>query len=410
MYFLLGEKVMNVVNSIPLEEIKDKVDVYEYIKKYYPQYKTEDHNSLFKMICPWHEEKTPSLVFWKKNKTFKCFGCNEHGDIINFVQKMENLDFKSASALVAKNIGVEYMLKPPNPYHEEYKNIMTNNMKRYNKNLYISPALNYLVNDRKLTKEIIQEFNIGFVPNNEYKIRTDIGGISGRISFPIMEQFNSDKCKCIGMGYRTMVNEKPKYINDRNRSDKNDNLYGVFIKGNCLYGYDKAAKFIKSSDSVYIVEGYMDVISMHQSGIKNTVGIMGTSLTQNQINLITKLTNNVILFLDSDNAGISNMVRLLPLLLANNINVKIVTTNIAKDPGDLCKFYDFSKENILKFINYNMMLAVQYVIDSYTKQYEKVMLESKKNIMNSLAPIFNNITNKEDKEIYTSYLKHKIML
>ena len=176
MYFLLGEKVMNVVNSIPLEEIKDKVDVYEYIKKYYPQYKTEDHNSLFKMICPWHEEKTPSLVFWKKNKTFKCFGCNEHGDIINFVQKMENLDFKSASALVAKNIGVEYMLKPPNPYHEEYKNIMTNNMKRYNKNLYISPALNYLINDRKLTKEIIQEFNIGFVPNNEYKIRTDIGG------------------------------------------------------------------------------------------------------------------------------------------------------------------------------------------------------------------------------------------
>ena len=361
-----------------LQELKLRNDIGDVISSYV-NLKRKGRNLVG--LCPFHGEKTPSFTVYTETESFYCFGCGAGGDVISFIMKIENLDYTDAVKFLAQRAGLEM---PENTYDDSMsklrKRIFEANREAarfYHSNLTSQSGkigLDYF-HSRALSDRTIRHFGLGFALPDRYSLCNHLhskgftdneivaanlafksrrgNGIydrfSNRVMFPIIDL----RGNVIAFGGRIMTDEKPKYLNT------SDTL--VFKKSENLFSLNNAKN--SGSRTLILCEGYMDVISMHQSGIKNTVGIMGTSLTQNQINLITKLTNNVILFLDSDNAGISNMVRLLPLLLANNINVKIVTTNIAKDPGDLCKFYDFCKENILKFINYNMMLAVQYVID-----------------------------------------------
>ena len=280
--------------SIPVELIKSTANLVEYISTYYPEIPIKRSGSVHMCCCPFHEENTGSMAVWDNN-TYKCFGCQKHGDIISFVMDMENIGFKEACKVIANNVGIEYVLEEPNPVHEEYKDIMNEHNRRYWRNLKVSPiALTYLMEDRKLTEETIDNFRLGYVPIDEYKNRTDIGNIAGRIAFPILENKNSENIKCIGMGYRSLNDVKPKYINDKNIQD--GPLSGVFIKSDNLYGYSHAYKAIKDKGYAIVTEGYMDVISMHQAKICNTVATMGTAFTEKQIDSIKNLTNNYFIY------------------------------------------------------------------------------------------------------------------
>lgn len=394
--------------KVPIEALKTAMPLSLYLQNYY-KLDLRKSGNVFVCNCPFHEEKTGSFVVFKDN--YHCYGCGEHGDIINFTQKKERLGFKEACELIAQNEGIEYTIEPPNKYHEQYKNIMEEHSNRYAEQLLATDnnALDYLTKERGLTIESIKKFRLGLVPDKEYKSRNDIGGISNRISFPIFENKNKKYAKCLGMGYRTLVpGEKPKYINDKNQSDQNSNLYGVFIKGNCLYGYQEAEESIRKRNFAIIVEGYMDVISLHQSGIKNTVGAMGTSVTQAQIDSIAKLTKNVILFLDGDNAGVTNMFRILPMFLKTGINVKMIVAKNNKDAADICKDFNFDTRKVYNYICVNSKLALEYMLNLAFMEYSDVVMNEKRKIYNKIMPIINCIENEIDKELYLSSLKKKL--
>ena len=398
---------MRVLRSIPVDEIKHKVPLPTYIEKHY-NIPLKRSGLVYKAICPFHEENTGSFVIFKNN-TYKCFGCGEHGDIITFVEKMENIDFKGACKMIAENENIEYTLEPPNPYHENYKDLMTNHCKRYFNNLRNNKAaLDYLINDRKLTAKTISKFGLGYVPLDEYKNRTDIGGISGRISFPIFEDKAFKNAKCIGMGYRTLKNEKPKYINDKNKDDPKSNLYGVFIKGNCLYGYNYAEEAIRKNGYAIITEGYMDVISLHQSGIINSVGILGTSFTEAQTKKLRNITENILLFLDGDNAGVSNMIRILPMLLKEGFNVKMIIAKNNKDAADICKDNKFNTKKIKDYIYNNSKNAVEYILGLICSDYNDIVITEKRKALKKGIDLISNITNNIDKKLYLSSLYKRL--
>lgn len=399
---------MQYVSKIPVEMIKEKVNVAEYLSDFYKM-KFKKVGKVFVDCCPFHKEKTPSFIVWP-NGTYKCFGCGEHGDIISFVEKKENLNFKEACKLVAQNVGIEYTLEKPNPAHEEYKDKIKGYAKKYWLNLKKNDAPMRYLTDRGLTIETINKFGIGYVPENEYETRFDMGSISGRISFPIFESKDEKEARCIGMGYRTLKGEKPKYINDKNHDDPKDPLYGVFIKGNCLYGYNYARQHIKEMGFAYIVEGYMDVISMHQTGLENTVGIMGTALTEYQIKLLSSITKNVCLFLDGDSAGINNMIRVLPMLLEAGFNVKLIITDNGMDPADICHTYNFDATKVMTYISSKIQYAVKFVLDNYLRKYEETIIFEKRRVLEQTAAIMNSIKNPIDKRIYDDLLNQRLGL
>lgn len=402
------------MSEINTDELKQAAPIIPYIKKYYPDVKfVSETEHVCHALCCFHQEKTGSLAFFA-NGTYKCFGeCGESGDIIKFVQTMENLQFAEACKLIGDNVGYKVEITPPNPYHEAYKDTMDNHTRRYWVNLQNNQeALNYLVNVRKITRETIDYFRIGLTDSQEYKHRTDIGNISDRITFPILEN-KINNPKCIGMGYRDYRGLSVKYVNDVNQDGgekKDPNLTGVFIKGNVLYGYPMAYSEIKRLGYLILVEGYMDVISMHQAGIRNVLAVMGTSITGNQVTLIKKLTNNVILFMDSDKAGTNSMMKILPLLYENKLNVSICSLNNGKDPADICLEYDFNEIKIKTEIKRHVRSAINVFIDLAVYGYEQSAVRERSKAIQMSTPILESLQSEMDKDLFKKMLYNRLNL
>lgn len=399
--------------DINTDELKAASPIIDYVMKFYPNKIrfVEKSSNCYKAYCIWHKDnESPSLVFFQ-NGTYKCFGCGKSGDIITLVQEIENVTFQEACKIIGDNVGYEVILTPPNPYYENYKDIMDNHSRRYWYNLQMNSfAKEYLITKRKLTKETLDLFRIGLTDVNEYKYRKDIGNISYRISFPILES-KFYKPKCIGMGYRTLKDENPKYINDCNQEGKekqDKNISGVFIKGNTLYGYSFAYQEIRRKGFAIVTEGYVDVLSMHQANFKNTVSIMGTSFTENQILLLKQITNSILLILDSDKAGMNAMTKILPLLFKHGINTMICILQKGIDPADLCLNNNFEYNTIAKIIKENSISAESFLINNAVLNYESFVVNERRKIIQNIVPVFNNIQDDNIKNIYINMLYKRI--
>jgi DNA primase len=200
-------------NSIPLDEIKSSAKLWDIIEKYYnDEIRLKRSGEVYKGYCPFHKHNydTPSFVVWPKTNRWRCFTDGVGGDVIDFLIKKEDLEFKEACKMAADEAGIAYEITPPNQMHEAYKDKMNEHTRRYWKNLNQSQtALNYLMGQRKLTKDIINQFRLGLVPSDEFKIRSDIGGISGRLAFPILETKDIKYAKCIGMGIDNLTLKIP---------------------------------------------------------------------------------------------------------------------------------------------------------------------------------------------------------
>ena len=399
--------------DINTEELKSFAPIIDYVIKFYPNKIrfVEKSNNCYKAYCIWHKDvDSPSLAFFS-NGTYKCFGCGKHGDIITLVQELENVTFLEACKIIGDNVGYEVILTPPNPYHEHYKDTMDNHSRRYWYNFQMNSFVKeYLMVSRGLTKETLDLFRIGLTDTNEYKYRKDIGNISSRISFPILEN-KIHNPKCIGMGYRTLRNEKPKYINDCNQEGKDrqdPKVAGVFVKGNVLYGYSMACQAIRKNGYAIITEGYVDVLSMHQAGFTNTISIMGTSFTENQVQLIKNMTNSVLLILDSDNAGINAMLKILPLLFKYDLNVMICTFQKGMDPADLCLANEFDHNTIAKIIKENSITAESFLINTTVSKYESFVINERRRIVQDVIPIFDIIPDTRKRDIYIDMLYKRL--
>ena len=394
--------------DINTDELKAYAPIIPYVKKYYKDkihIVKESVNVAF-APCIWHTEKTASLAFFA-NGTYKCFGCGEHGDVITLVKHMENLQFQEACKMIGDNVGYDVVLEEPNPLFESYKDNLDNHSRRYWNNLQNNgEALIYLVCERGISKEMIDLFRLGYANSDEYKHRTDIGNISNRLVFPILEH-KRRKPKCVGMAYRCLTNEKPKYINDPNqdgREGQDPQLAGVFTKGDLLYGMCFAYDGIAKNNCVILVEGYLDVISLYQSGITNAVGVMGTSITENQIKSICNITNNVLLFLDGDNAGFTSMIKSIKDLYNAGLNVAVCILNGNMDPADLCKSLDFNAADIQNVIKNNTKQGIELIVNEAVEKYENIATIERTKALRKAMPVIECVKDEAIKELYKSKL------
>jgi len=377
-----------------IQDIKEQASLIGYIEKKHPELVMRRTGDLYKGLCPFHKEDSPSFVITPARNRWKCWGeCDEHGDIMDFIMKMEKVEFKEACQMAAEFAGLPYESAPLNPAHEAYKNLMDQHSRRYWSVRKSNAAVQkYLTVDRGLTEETLTKFRVGMVPLDEYTRRKDMGGISGRIAFPILENKNLQSTHCVGMGYRQFgSNTGSKYINDKSHTDDSDPLKGIFVKGDLLYGYPQAKEAITKREMAILVEGYLDVISLHQAGINYTVGSMGTAITAGQIEALSKLTSKVLIYLDGDAAGRANMFKAIPLFYEKGFEVMVVMTETGLDPADVCKNFDFDNMKVSTFIADHAEPGMQVILDRSIAPYESMVTDMRTNILFTLMPILDKL-------------------
>lgn len=364
-----------------VKKFKDNAPIIPYIKKYYNneiRIEKEAGGTAFAK-CLWHEERTASLAFFSKTNTFKCFGCGKHGDLIDIVMEIDNLYWEEACMEIAENTGQDIKLAHLNPDYEQYKNMMCEHADRYTNlltkqadedNRPEGSAWDYLIKERGLSRDTIDKFNLGLTPSNEYTNRMDVGNISDKIAFPILEHKKNGKV--VGFAYRGYHGdtESSKYINDRNQmgDDNQDPRYaGVFIKGNMLYGFHTAVMDARKAGHVILTEGYFDVLSLYENGVTNAVASMGTSLTVKQIEELKRLSNNVIIMYDMDKAGRKATMNAILKLLFYNFNVAVIRYP-EKDPDMLARRFGMGVKD---YIMSHTESVITYLVDELSAPYRK---------------------------------------
>jgi DNA primase len=311
-------------------------------------------------LCPFHDERTPSFSVEPVEKVYYCFGCQASGDVFTFVQETEGVDFKGALELLADRAGVELQLEQEDPREaqrrarrERLLELLTRTSSYYERYLWESTeaagARSYL-EGRGLGEAILKEFRVGYAPSawDRVLLASRRGGFSeaelyetglaqrsqerrglydrfrSRIMFPLADM----RGRVLGFGARAMRDgQRPKYLN----TSDND----VYHKGRHLYGADLARVAATKAGEVILCEGYTDVIALHQAGFKNTVGLMGTALTDEQVGELGRLAQTVLLALDADSAGQEAMLKASRLAARRKLELRVVELPAGADPAEL---------------------------------------------------------------------------
>ena len=305
----------------------------------------------YKGVCPFHNEKTPSFIVSETKQIFTCFGCGATGDVLTFVKRYYNLDFRGAVEMLAKEYGISLEgAFRSNKNKEELYEINRQAARFFFRGLRekANPGYTYMKN-RGISEDILNKFGIGYADgewDSLYRFMVsrgikedrlmELGLISkskdryfdkfrSRVIFPIMNTSG----KVIGFGGRIVGDGEPKYLNSQES--------GVFQKKYNLYGLNLTGKDVRNEDSIVLVEGYMDVVSLYQHGIRNVSASLGTALTENQARLIKRYTKNVILSYDADQAGQNAAFRGLDILYAEGCRARVLKVTDGKDPDEFVK-------------------------------------------------------------------------
>lgn len=379
--------------------IKDNINIYEYITRFY-NIEFKKSGSSYKALCPLgnHDHNTPSFSIPEGENYFNCFGCNQGGSLIKFVELYENVDNEDAIKLICDNIGIDLNNKLPEA-HKRKVDSNNSRMIKYVKNLVSEnkEALEYITNKRHLSLDIIKEFKLGATLENK-----DMPHLSNRIVFPLEHNGLKNTVLAFTYGYiNDASNYNAKYINDKTNN--------VFTKSEMFYGYNQAFMHIKASKRVYIVEGYFDVLSMHQAGIKNTMGIMCASISDKHIEMLKKLNCEVVLFTDTDKAGDECKLNSISKLIGENIKVKVIDTKDFKDPDELCNKYKFVTNDILKFINRNTKDSVLYYLKNDIDELQNTILDMKSKILNKANSLLSSMDETE-RDLYKEYISRLLSI
>lgn len=341
-----------MATSPEVQEIKDKLDIADLVGEYLRL--TPAGTGIFKASCPFHNEKTPSMIVSPVRQNFHCFGCGAGGDIFEFLMKIENLEFPEALKVLAQKAGVT--LSRQNREQLSHKNRLYDlcelTARYWYKILIDSPkaeAVREYVKNRGITAESIDKFRIGyavddwsnlldFLKKRGYteseifsaglSIKKDRGPgyydrFRHRLMFPIIDHHG----RTVGFGGRALkADELAKYINSPQTE--------IYNKSEVLYGLYWAKDEIRKAGECILVEGYMDVIPSHQAGVKNVVSISGTALTDQQLKNLKRYGSNLSLSLDMDEAGLRAALRSIELALQSEMNIKVITLPEGKDPGE----------------------------------------------------------------------------
>ncbi len=405
-------------------EILNRIDILDLVSEYLTLKKV---GNSYKGLCPFHPEKTPSFHVNKEKQLFYCFGCHVGGDAFTFLMKAEGLNYREALERLARRCGLE--LKKGNG--KGYKDDLSEKQQiweinkvaktYFENNLWQrGSGLEYL-RQRGLRDDIIKEFGLGFALGSWDSLllylrktypdelilkaglicpRQNGSGyydrFRNRVIFPINNLYN-DIC---GFGARQVnpAEDGPKYLNSPETP--------VYSKGRILYGLYNAKTAITQKKYVLLVEGYLDFLTLFQAGFKNVVATLGTALTINQIQVLKRFTNNVVLVFDPDTAGQNAAHRGIDLFLEQDVKVKAVILPSGKDPDNFIR--EEGGEKFVKIIK-DAKPFIDYLLDAH-KLTEKISIEEKSQGIEKIIPFLTKIRNPIEQDGYIRYVAQKVKI
>ncbi|KXA29613.1 DNA primase [Peptoniphilus harei] len=409
---------MYVINDNVLDEIRDRADIVDLIGEYVDLKRS---GSNYMGLCPFHSEKTPSFSVSPSKSIFKCFGCGVGGDVITFVMKRENLSFPEAVEFLADKYNVRLeVYKDENKEAREKRNRLYEINREaglhFLKNYEASQKTQLYLKNRMLSDKTIRSYGIGYSKDSwtdlydhltKMGYREDellelnliskskngnyIDRFRDRVMFPIINRNN----RIIGFGARAFGDEKPKYLNSRETS--------IFHKGSNVFNINIISRE-STRERIILVEGYMDVISLYNSGINYSVASLGTSLTIDQANIIKKMARDIYICYDSDSAGINATSRAIDIFLQASVKPKIIELEGGLDPDDFIKKYGIEGfENKIKS-------AISYIEFKIKKLKENFNLDDSEGLSNftiESAKILSSIKNPIERDIFVKDFSRK---
>lgn len=397
-----------------IEEVRQTNDIVDIISQYV-HLKRSGRN--FFGLCPFHNEKSPSFSVSPDKQIFHCFGCGVGGNVFTFLMKIEGINFIEAVQSLAEraNIQLPTLENSIDSAREELKakvykvNEFTANF--YHENLYKPSAkeAQEYIKRRKMTNEILKSFQIGFSGKfdelykalkahgfndpeilesglvNRNENGTYIDRYRNRLMFPICDA----RGRVIAFGGRVLDHSKPKYINSP------ENI--VYSKGRNLFGLNVAKKSQEIKKRILIVEGYMDVISLHQRGINNVVAPLGTALTQQQGWLLRKNSEQIVLSFDSDEAGLQAKLRALDILQNMGCDIRVLQMEGAKDPDEyIVKYGNARFQNLID----KSLSVIEFKVKILKKNLNLENTNDKIKFLNEIAKLISKVENNIEREIY----------
>ncbi len=390
-----------MINDKTIQEIKDRVSIVDVVSEFV---KLKKVGKNYAGICPFHPDKNPSFYVNPELGTYYCFGCGAKGDVISFLMEIKKLSFSEAVEELAERAGIKIEFSKSGDSNREEKEKLYRLNDRCLFEFYRilkkekegELAREYL-KSRKVPAVMIDVFKLGFAPNDEKFIyemlkkdgfsddlifksglvingdRGVFGRFRGRLMFPIYD-FNG---RIAGFGGRILpefeTERTPKYINSSETI--------VFQKSRLLFGWKQTKDSIIKSQTVYVVEGYFDVIGLFSAGIKNVVAPLGTAVSENHIRFLSKYAKKIYLTFDGDSAGLKAAERAVDIAVKFPVDVKVVVLENGKDPFDIA--VKEGKEAFLKFVNKSLD-SVDFKLKVLTDRFSLEDRYGRTNIINSL--------------------------
>jgi len=413
-----------LISQNTIQQILSRIDIVEIVGNFV---KLKKRGANYLGLCPFHNEKSPSFTVTPSKEIFKCFGCGQSGNAIKFLMEHEKYSYVEALRWLAQRYDVPIEETEVSPEVRQQQMmadslyIINNFAREYFSNTLFNTdegqnvGLSYF-EERGFTQETIRKFQLGYSLNTwdaftkaalakgynlDYLQKTGLVTIRneqpgdnyrGRVIFPIHNQSG----KVLGFGARILVknDRAPKYVN----SPENE----IYVKNRVLYGTYFARHAIDKLNECLLVEGYTDVISLHQAGIENVVASSGTSLTQHQLRLIKKYTNNLTILFDGDNAGVKAALRGLDMAIEEGLNVKLVLIPDKEDPDSYVQkigadaFREFIAANKQDFILFKLQISLQDAGNDTTR---------KSLLVNEIAETISKIDKTEDFTRQQDYIR-----
>ena len=409
------------IDDTLIRDIKMQADLIHVISQYT---KLQIDGILYRGLCPFHEESSPSFVVYPpkdKNSfaTYYCFGCHagnkeetEIGnDVIAFIMAKEEVGFIDACQMLCDKFNIPYTLMQSDPEIAKLKKSTTDkNFEYYNNLLNNKLVLGYL-QSRSVNNESITKWRMGLTPATEFPEWK-----RNRLVFGITDvNYEPSKANTVAMGYRCLmgviksadgmeyfpnIDTKSKYRNDAESK--------IFKKSKTLFGLNYAAKPIRRVGYAIVVEGYLDVVLMHQAGFENTVAPMGTSFAEDQMDMLKKYTNQLLFFMDADERGLESMRRVLPKLLERGFSVLIVEAPANMDPADLVISLGQGKAQLDNYIRNHSTPALQWSTKTALEIYESKVHKAKIDALKIVLPILDKVSHRESKIAYMSSIADRL--
>ncbi|OGB75040.1 DNA primase [candidate division Kazan bacterium RIFCSPHIGHO2_01_FULL_49_10] len=402
-----------------LDLIKSKIDVVELIGQYIPLKKAGRN---YKGTCPFHSEKTPSFMVSPDKQIWHCFGCGKGGDAFRFLMEKEGLEFTEALSQLAEKAGVQLQSRSSGEWGS--KNVLFNinelAAKFYEKAIADSTegrqALNYLVS-RGLSRETAKTFRIGYAPSGwDYLIKflerrgyklEDIEkagllvqrarGYSDKFHHRLMFPITNASGKVVGFTGRVLNPEdQPKYLNSPETA--------IFSKGRILYGLSATKEDIQAQNYAVLVEGQMDLLSSYQAGIKNVVASSGTALTLDQLKLIRRYGEALVLALDADAAGGEATKRAIELAATDDLNIKVAILGQYKDPDDCIK----AGADVWRQIVESAIPVIDFYLDHSINKFGVDTVAGKKKVAAEVLSVISLLIDPVEKDQYIKKLAGRL--